>query len=249
MVMRKVLVFIPARMGSKRFPGKCMHKIKGFPLVGWTYVQARTSGYTTIVITPDKEINDDLFYHREIPCILTSNHPRNGSERCAEVMGNEIFDTMGDEDIVIDVQGDMAKFNTSCLRDIVYLLSGGQVEFATAFAKLPNGAVSNPNRVKCAIRFDPIRSVILVDRFSRQRIPNRENYLHIGIYGYTKRALEWYCKHPPSKNELTMRLEQMRIVDNNQDIGGVISEVPMTIDCPEDVCFAEKEMQNIECFL
>lgn len=246
--MRKVLIFIPARMGSKRFPGKCMHKIGKFPLVCWTYVQARMTGYATIVATPDTEISHSLFNDRQIPCILTSDRPRNGSERCAEAMANEIFDTMGDTDLIINVQGDMVKFENSCISTMVQLLSNGRVEYATVFSKLHDGAAPNPNRVKCSIRFDSDLGVLLVDDFSRYPIPDRENYLHVGIYGFTKRALEQYCQLPVSDREKEMRLEQMRIVDNGFKIGGIVSNPPIVVDCPADVCIAEEEMKNFECF-
>jgi len=247
--MRKVLVFIPARLGSKRFPGKCMHKIGKFPLVCWTYVQARMSGYVTMVVTPDIEISEDLSNGRRIPCLLTSHNPRNGSERCAEAMANEIFDTMGDEDIIIDVQGDMVKFEYGCIQDIVRLLSDGKAEYATTFTKLSEGACNNTNRVKCTVTSDD-GNVLWVDNFSRCLIPDRENYLHIGIYGYTKKALNRYCEWKMTENERATKLEQLRILDNGYKIAGVVSDtIPVTVDCAEDVYWAEKEVRNLECFL
>ena len=236
-------------MGSKRFPGKCMHKIGKFPLVCYTYVQSVLTGYVSMVVTPDEEIQDELLNNRRIPCLLTSNRPINGSERCAEALANEIFNTMGNKDIIIDVQGDMVKFDHTAINELVSLLSSEKVEFATVFSSLPDSSYTNPNRVKCSIKYDDKLKTLLVDDFSRNPIPNRENYLHVGIYGFTKESLNRYYQWSPSKNELTIRLEQMRIVDNNFPIGGVMTtEIPIAIDCLADVCLAEKEIKgDFEC--
>jgi len=245
MVMPKVIVFIPVRMDSKRFPGKCMHKIGKFPLACWTYTQTRMSGYVSMVITPDKEVRDDLLEYRKIPCLLTSNNPRNGTERCAEALSNPLFSSMKDEDIVIDVQGDMMKFDTSCIQDLVHLLSIGKAEYVTTFTKLPEGSLSNLNRVKCTVASDD-GSILWVDNFSRSSIPDRENYLHIGIYGYTKKALYRYREWKMTENEQITKLEQMRIIDNGYRIAGTVSDVPpVTVDCPADIYLAEKEAKKI----
>ena len=53
----KVYCFIPARMGSSRFPGKPLHLINGKPLIEWVYESASKSQVDYLFITtPDEEI-------------------------------------------------------------------------------------------------------------------------------------------------------------------------------------------------
>lgn len=238
----KVLIFIPSRLSSSRFPGKCLHPIAGFPLICWSYVQARMSGYTCIIVTGDEEIREDM-KERNIMSILTSNNPINGTERCGEAINLSIFDFMKDTDVVINVQGDMVLFDPLVLPKMIKLLSNG-VDYVSTYIDMPHGYLSNPNRVKCSLMHVE-DELYIASSFNRQPVPGVSNYLHIGIYGFTRKSLNQYCSFVPSANEKSMSLEQLRLIDNSCNIGMVKSSIlPIVVDCKEDVVFAEAEMRK-----
>lgn len=237
---RKVLIFIPARMGSKRFPGKSLHKIHGVPLICWTYSQAILSGHFAVVITPDEEIKSKMMDVYEIPCILTSDKPKNGTERCAEVLGSPLFEYLTDQDIIINIQGDMVRYDVNTIHDIIYVLSQGFVDYVTAASKLPVEYINDPNRVKVSIKYSKFKRAVLATDFDRKPIPKTKNYLHIGMYGFTKASLERYARLDSTYQENERQLEQMRILDNHVDMGIVFSEIPCVIDCKEDLIIAKK---------
>ena len=57
---KKVVVIIPARMGSSRFPGKPLASLLGHPMIEHVYRRAALSTFVdgVYVATPDQEIMD-----------------------------------------------------------------------------------------------------------------------------------------------------------------------------------------------
>ena len=82
-----ILCLIPARMGSSRFPGKPLEKIKGIPMIEHVYKRSFLSESINklAVATPDQEISD---YVKSFGgnVIMTSNKHERASDRCAEAL-------------------------------------------------------------------------------------------------------------------------------------------------------------------
>ena len=55
---KKILIVIPARLASSRFPNKPMKKIYGIPMIGHCYIRSIKSKLSSdcFVATPDLEI-------------------------------------------------------------------------------------------------------------------------------------------------------------------------------------------------
>jgi len=103
----KTICLIPARMGSSRFPGKPLAKIKGIPMIEHVYKRAELSKSINkiAVATPDKEIAN---YVKEFGgnVIMTKITHERASDRCAEALliEEKIFNIK--YDVVVMVQGD-----------------------------------------------------------------------------------------------------------------------------------------------
>ena len=83
----KILALIPARMGSSRFPGKPLKRIKGISMIERVYKNSSVSELvtTTYVATCDKEI------YRHVKefggnVVMTSKKHKRASDRCAEAL-------------------------------------------------------------------------------------------------------------------------------------------------------------------
>jgi 3-deoxy-manno-octulosonate cytidylyltransferase (CMP-KDO synthetase) len=63
------------------------------------------------------------------------------------------------------------------------------------------------------------------------------NYLHhIGLYAYTRPALEKFVHLAPSTREIDQKLEQLRALDNQMRIDiQLIDFLPLGVDTPEDL--------------
>lgn len=81
-IISSMVILIPCRWDSSRFPGKAIAPILGKPSIWWTCAACAATGYRTILLTDDERIADavadldvQVEYVRE-PC-------ENGTERCS----------------------------------------------------------------------------------------------------------------------------------------------------------------------
>ncbi len=243
--MLSILGIIPARFGSTRFPGKPLVMIHGKSMIQRVYEQSRKSNYLqkVIVATDDQRIADHVIsFGGEV--ILTSASHQSGTDRCAEVIQqtNEQFDA------VINIQGDEPFIDPEQIDAIALALINETYPLATLVKVIESEEeIHNPNVVKAVL--DNKGKAIY---FSRLPIPyNRDKqnsttyYKHIGIYGYTRKALLEITKLPQGKLELAESLEQLRWIEAGYSIITRVTQVPsVSIDTPEDLALVEKMMKS-----
>ena len=83
--------------------------------------------------------------------------------------------------------------------------------------------------------------------FTRATAPYGDGPLfhHIGLYAYTRRALERFVSLPPSPLELRERLEQLRALEAGMRIHvGLVDTVPLGVDTPPDLERARELLQS-----
>ncbi|HZC38723.1 MAG TPA: NTP transferase domain-containing protein, partial [Sphingomicrobium sp.] len=101
------VILIPARYQSSRYPGKPLVELKGAsgtpkPLIQRTVEAARrVRGVSGVFVVTDDERIADACLPVRVGVIMTSPQCRNGSERCAEALGQ-----IHDVDLIINFQGD-----------------------------------------------------------------------------------------------------------------------------------------------
>ena len=74
--------------------------------------------------------------------------------------------------------------------------------------------------------------------FTRATAPSGEGalYHHIGMYAYTRAALERFVALPPAPLEQRERLEQLRALEAGMRIDvGLVDTVPLGVDTPADL--------------
>ena len=71
-------------------------------------------------------------------------------------------------------------------------------------------------------------------------------YLHLGVYGFRYEALKRFVALPKTENEVNLKLEQLRALDNNMQIHMVKSEakIHLGIDTAKDLEQANKLIAN-----
>src|SRR2546430_411338 len=103
----KILALIPARMGSRRFPGKPMAELLGRPMIEHVYRRvAKNSAVTlTAVATCDEEIAAHI---RSIAgvAVMTGRQHERASDRCAEALEVLEREQQSRYDVVVMIQGD-----------------------------------------------------------------------------------------------------------------------------------------------
>jgi len=207
---KKVLGVIPARLDSKRMPGKVLRPIAGKAMVHWVYDRARQSPLLSdlIVATDSDEVRRYCLNHA-IPVTMTGHHA-SGSDRLHEVMERT------DGDVYVNIQGDEPTLRADHLGLLLPPILSGDIAVTTLKVKINNILASDPNIVKVVT---DNRGLALY--FSRLPIPFCRNdgsvvqyYKHIGIYAYSRSALALFHQLPQSSLELAEELEQLRFLQN-----------------------------------
>jgi 3-deoxy-manno-octulosonate cytidylyltransferase (CMP-KDO synthetase) len=228
-------VIIPARHGSTRFPGKPLADLKGKPMVVRVCERARESGASAVhVATDDQRIAAAVRQHG-FSVVMTRSDHASGTDRLAEAAG---MLGLGDEHIVVNVQGDEPLIPPALIREVAQRLETHRAaSMATACHAIHDGAsAANPNVVKVVL---DAHGYALY--FSRAAIPfPRETamqYRHAGIYAYRVRFLKEYAALPPAPIEKAEALEQLRALWHGHRIAVVVSEteIPPGVDTPQDL--------------
>lgn len=225
MLDRSILGVIPARMGSQRLPGKPLIVLAGRPLIEWVWRRVSRFGlFDACVVATDANEVKAACERIGARVVLTSSSHASGTERTAEVMRMEAY---REYEVVVNVQGDEPLIEEGHVRGAVEAVGRG----------FDIGTVAAPIRELDAWR-DP--SVVKVVRrpngaalyFSRAPVPFRRSgepelsalagatYLrHIGVYAFTRAALERWVTLPVSVLEVEEQLEQLRPLSAGMTIG------------------------------
>jgi len=238
---------IPARYGSKRFPGKPLANLAGKPLIQWVYESATQILENVVVATDDKRILDAVTEFGG-EAVMTSDQHRSGTDRCAEA--TEIMAYEGcSSDIVINIQGDEPFTGKEQVELLMNAFTDPKVEIATLAGPVQNKEdLFDPNVVKVVKRKDGNALY-----FSRSTLPfiqhaetddwhGKFNFLHhLGVYAYRCHILQEITQIPQSSLELAEMLEQNRWLENGKNIHVCLTDqINLGIDTPEDLEKAEK---------
>ena len=238
-----VLGVIPARLGSSRLPKKPLLPLAGEPLILWVVRRVAEAGVCDrwVVATDAREIVA-VVERAGYAAVLTSPEHQSGTERVAEVIGNKPFK---DFDLILNVQGDEPLVALDALRGAVARVRAGD-PIGTAAGSLDPALASDPSRVKVVTDAGG-RAVY----FSRAPIPfDRDGagdvvyHQHVGVYAYTREALERWVRLPSVPEERWERLEQLRPLLHGIPIGVALlpGAAAPGVDTADDLKYAEAQL-------
>ena len=240
------LVVIPARHASSRLHAKPLADIAGKPMVVRVAERARASGARAVwVATDHQSIYDAVRLHGHQAMLTRADHA-SGTDRIAEAAQQL---GLGDEDIVVNVQGDEPLIEPELIGEVAQALAADrEASIATACHPITDPEpLLNPNVVK-----------VVLDRtghalyFSRAPIPyprdsfalnqgalpaGLPSYRHIGIYAYRMRYLQLYSRLEPAALERFEALEQLRALWHGHRIAvAVTAHAPQAgVDTADDL--------------
>ena len=202
--MTSCAILIPARYESKRFPGKPLCKLHGKEMIRKVFIAASQSDHDVFVLTDDKRIAD--LFDPSVVFMETADY-ENGTERCAGAIKDKRFDKY---DNFINVQGDMPDVRVDMIEDCLDWIGIDPVH--TLFTDMPEELCDDPNTVKLVI--SNLDSALW---FGRGITGYGER--HLGVYGYTREALEKYPTLKVTKEEQIEQLEQLRWLKSDWTVG------------------------------
>ncbi len=262
--MNKAII-IPARYGSSRFPGKPLADLAGKTMLQRTVEVAQEAAkildenVQVVVSTEDDRI---AAHAKEIGvmCVMTSDTCPTGTDRAYETI--QKLDVK--PDVVANLQGDAPLTPPDFVAELLNLFNTYKdAQVATVATQLSWDALEDLRAQKKISPFSGTTVVLSEENdgiwFSKNIIPavRKEDrsqlmspvYRHIGLYGYTAKALAEYVTWDMSHYETLEGLEQLRWLENGYEIK--VGKVDYRgrpamsgVDTPEDAKMATKLLQQ-----
>jgi len=231
------IVLIPARMAATRLPGKPLADIAGIPMIVRVLRQAEAAAVGPVgVAAGDPEIVEAVRAAGGT-AVLTDPDLPSGSDRIVAALAE--LDPGGRHDVVINLQGDIPFVRPDAVQAVAKLLAAQPgCDIATVMvAEADPAERTNPDIPKVVAAMQPGGRVARALYFTRSVLYGEAPvWLHHGIYGFRRAALERFCKAPPSPLERRERLEQLRALELGMSIwAAVIDEAPISVDNPSDL--------------
>ena len=230
------MIIIPARIGSSRFPNKVLAYIGDVPMVIKTALTVKN--IDKVVIATDSQEVIDIAKKHDIKAVLTSNEHQSGTDRIYEAV--QIL-KLDDSEIIINVQADEPFIENEVVKAIYNLTKKNQnnsnIMMNSCYKSITNPEADDPNIVKVVTNSQDIALY-----FSRAKVPYpRDHHFdsykgHLGIYGFTVKSLEAFCKLSPAPLENIEKLEQLRACYHGYEVAMVkVDSESFGIDTPEDL--------------
>nr|WP_319248875.1 manno-octulosonate cytidylyltransferase [uncultured Celeribacter sp.] len=230
-----ILIAIPARYASTRYPGKPLVELAGASGVkksliqrSWEAAMAVKGVDRVVVATDDDRIRTAAeAFGAEV--VMTSESCANGTERCAEAWEN-----LGSSyDIVVNLQGDAPLTPAWFVEDLVAgLRAHPTAEVATPVLRCDGRALNGFLDDRKAGRVGGTTAVFGSDHkalyFSKEVVPYTSEvyaddaatpvFHHVGVYAYRPSALGAYPKWPTGPLETLEGLEQLRFLEQERPV-------------------------------
>ena len=239
----KTLGIIPARFASTRLEGKPLKNICGKTMIQRVYEQAAKALEHVYVATDDPRIEAEVNRFGG-NVVMTSTKHTTGTNRCVEAYNILQKKLNIDFNAVLNIQGDEPLLEPEILIKLADCFNDPSTEMATLIRPVHDK--------KELLSSSDIW--VVIDKndyalyFSRDVIPHvrgvqKENwtehhayYKHIGMYGFTPKAIKQFASMNETSLEKSESLEQLRWLEN----GGKIKVAHTThhaisVDTQEDL--------------
>ncbi len=244
----RVIAIIPARLNSKRFPGKMIKKINGKPLILMTYNNLLSMNiFDQIIVATDSKKISNVIVKNGGQVFMSKKKHSCGSDRVCEASSH--FKS----DIVINVQGDEPFVSEKSIKKMINIFKdehNKDIHAVSLFYKTNDPVlIDDKNCVK-----------VVVDKnncamyFSRSKIPfvkkSKKDHgflIHVGVYGFLRQSIIKFSSFKPSVLEKKESLECIRFIENGQKIKMIQIDSPtIGIDTPHDITRAKNYLKSFK---
>jgi|DEB0MinimDraft_12_1074336.scaffolds.fasta_scaffold02291_3 3-deoxy-manno-octulosonate cytidylyltransferase (CMP-KDO synthetase) len=236
---KDILIVIPARYKSSRFPGKPLKRINGVEMIKRTYQRSLLSGHpkNNIMVATDSSKILNFCKKNLIKSILTSKKCKTGTDRVAEVAKKTNYQ------IYINLQGDEPIFNPIDIKKVINLTKKYPKEIINGYCEIKEKKLFKNKNIPKVI-FSRKKNLIYM---SRQPIPSNalfdknKSYRQICIYAFPKSSLIKYKRLNKLPFEKSEDIEILRFIEMEMSVKMVkLSSKSISVDTPGDIKKVEK---------
>ncbi len=236
-----VLIVIPARYASTRYPGKPLAELTGATGKTRTLIERSwraacdVYGVDRVVVATDDDRIKEAAEGFGAEVVMTSTECANGTERCAEAHAA----LGGNFEVVVNLQGDAPLTPPWFIEDLVNgLKAAPDMGLATPVLRCDGATLNSLLQDRREGRVGGTTAVFAADHsalyFSKEVIPYQSGayedaddtpvFHHVGVYAYRPDALAAYPDWTVGPLETLEGLEQLRFLENGRKILCVVVE-------------------------
>jgi 3-deoxy-manno-octulosonate cytidylyltransferase (CMP-KDO synthetase) len=260
-----VLIVVPARFASTRYPGKPLVQLSGVTGIKRSLIErswraaCEVSGADRVVVaTDDARIQQEAnTFGAEV--VMTSSACKNGTERCAEVAQK-----LPGYEILVNLQGDAPLTPPWFIEALIEHMQGDKaLDAATPVLRCDGQTLTSFRADRQAGRVGGTTAVFDSQHkalyFSKEVIPFTSGgytdseptpvFHHVGAYAYRRAVLQEYWSWPEGPLERLEGLEQLRFLENRRVMACVEVDAKnrqfWELNNPEDVPKIEAMMKDM----
>lgn len=242
-----VVVIIPARMDSSRFPGKPLAPILGRPMIEHVYRRAKLSRLpeAVYVATPDEEIAEAVSDFGGEAIMTSPTHER-ASDRVAEAIRSKGIEA----DVVINLQGDEPLIHPEMLELAARPLLDDPAIVVSNLA----GSISTEeewrdrNTIKMVMDAEGYALYLSREPIPTDRIKGWGNipvFKQVNVVPFQREFLFKYNELPPTPLEVAESIDMLRVLEHGYRLKLVRCANDMhAVDTPEDLVVVEEMMRS-----
>lgn len=236
-----IVVIIPARLKSTRFPQKMLAEVDGKPLIALVYEQAcLASKIKRVIVATDSQEIFGVIKKKGGEVFMTSDQHPTGTDRIAEVVRGGVK-----ADLIVNVQGDLILSDSNMINEALgpFFKQKNSLMSTLKKAILSKKELYNPHIVKVvtdekgkALYFSRSPIPLVRDIVDDDEFPKDCFYKHYGLYVYQLDFLLKFVTLPLGRLEKLEKLEQLRALENGYPIDVVETQSESwEVDTREDL--------------
>ena len=239
------LVVIPARLGSKRLPGKPLIKFKGIPMIIKTFIQCnKVIKKDKILIATDSKRIKKVCNQYNVNCIITSKKCLTGTDRVFEV-AKKIK-----KKFYINLQGDEPFFYPKDIKKFINFSKKNSSQIINGYCQINKKEdYFNVNVPK--VVFNNQKNLLYM---SRSPIPGNKKKLfqkafrQVCIYSFPREKLLRFGKQKKkSLFEYEEDIEILRFIEIGEKVKMIkLSSNSLSVDTKKDYIAAKKKFEKIK---
>lgn len=234
---------IPARFGSSRFPGKPLATISDMPMIYWVWKHcSEVSGFSEVLVATDDCRIKDAAESFGAKVVMTPVECGSPTERL------KIVSDTTPADFYVMVNGDEPLLTpeqiSKCIPDHV---DPDAIYVQNLMTECKNGVeVIDVTNIKVVTNAEGFGMYV-----SRSPVPypkGHNDYKYqkfVGVTGFTKAALDYYCNTAPGILEKIEDVDELRFIENGKPVRFVMIEcLNCSVDTKKDIEIVEKLMKQ-----
>jgi 3-deoxy-manno-octulosonate cytidylyltransferase (CMP-KDO synthetase) len=242
-----IVAFIPARMGSSRFPGKPLAPLLGKPMIEHVYKRTAMAAMvdSVYIATCDEKIKQAAEGFGAA-VVMTSNVHQRASDRIAEAVEK----VAADADVIVMVQGDEPMISPEMVDEsVVPFLADSELACTNLLGVIRTEDEFNDRNTIKVIRGGDDNALY----FSREPIPTQTilgfggltPYKQVCIISFSRAGLKRFGDLAPTSLEQSESIDMMRFLEHGVGVRLVPTmHYTPAVDTPEDLGSVESLLRD-----